>query len=138
MALRVLVVDDEPDIRTVLRATLERHRCSVAEAENGKRIVTSARRHKADIVLLDIMMPGVDGYEALAALQANKRTRDIPIAMLTAMSDMASIERAIDAGATGYLTKPFSVDMLYPQMEAIIDKARERSSEKVVDYPVVV
>lgn len=138
MALRVLVVDDEPDIRTVLRATLERHGCAVAEAENGRKVVASARRHKADIVLLDIMMPGVDGHEALAALQANKRTRDIPIAMLTAMSDMASIERAIDAGATGYLTKPFSIDMLYPQMEAIIDKAREDSRHKVVDYPVVV
>jgi two-component system, OmpR family, response regulator len=138
VALRVLVVDDEPDIRTVVRATLERHGCAVAEAESGRKVVSYARKHRADIVLLDITMPGVDGYEALAALQGNKRTCDIPIAMLTAMSDMSAIQRAIDAGATGYLTKPFSVDLLYPQMEAIVEKARDDSSHKVVDYPVVV
>ena len=54
--------------------------------------------------------------------------------MLTALSDMSAIERAIDAGATGYLTKPFSIDLLYPQMEAIVDKAKDDSGHKLVDY----
>lgn len=133
-AMRVLVVDDEPDIRTILRTALEAQGCAVAEAASGQRIVAHAKKHQPDIILLDIMMPGVDGYAALAALQRGKRTRDIPIAMLTALSDMSAIERAIDAGATGYLTKPFSIDLLYPQMEAIVDKAKDDSGHKLVDY----
>ncbi|MBT5532024.1 response regulator, partial [Candidatus Poribacteria bacterium] len=109
MALRVLIVDDEPDIRQVLRLVLEKDGCEVTEEEGAKAIVKVARRQQPDVILLDVMMPGVDGFEAVEALQADKRTSGIPIAMLTALGDMGSIQRAIDAGATGYLTKPFSV-----------------------------
>ena len=77
--LGLLVVDDEPYIRTILRTALEAQGCAVAEAASGKRIVAHAKKHQPDIILLDIMMPGVDGYAALAALQRGKRTRDIPM-----------------------------------------------------------
>ena len=106
----------------------------------GAQAVYSARFVPRRIVQLisehrpDIMMPGVDGYAALTALQSESRTRSIPIAMLTALSDMPAIERAIDAGATGYLTKPFSIDLLYPQIEVIVDRARNHSGQKLVDY----
>ena len=138
MALRVLVVDDDQDIRTVLRATLERHGCEVSEAKDGIAIAATARECQPDVIVLDIKMPGVDGFETLQALQGSDSTRDIPVAMLTAMSDMSAIERAIEGGATGYLTKPFSVDHLYDQLEAVIAKARETSGHKLVAYPCVI
>ena len=138
MGLRVLVVDDDADIRTVLRSTLERHGCDVSEAQDGSSITAAALGCQADIILLDIKMPGPDGFETLRVLQDSGRTRDIPVAMLTALSDMTAIERAIRGGATGYLTKPFSVDHLYRQLEAIIDKARESAGHKLVAYPSVV
>ncbi|MAF09196.1 two-component system response regulator [Candidatus Poribacteria bacterium] len=138
VALRVLIVDDEPDIRQVLRLVLEKDGCEVIEEEGAKGIVRVARRQEPDVILLDVMMPGVDGFEAVEALQGDKRTRDIPIAMLTALGDMDSIQRAIDAGATGYLTKPFSVELLHGQVLAIIEKAKEDSGQKLVDYPNVV
>ena len=138
MALRVLVVDDDADIRTVLRVTLERHGCEVSEAKDGKGIITTVRKCDPDVILLDIRMPGPDGFETLQALQDNGATRDIPVAMLTSMSDMSAIERAIEGGATGYLTKPFSVDHLHDQLEAVIGKAREASGHKPVAYPSVV
>jgi putative two-component system response regulator len=100
--------------------------------------VASARKHEPDIILLDVMMPGVDGFSAVEALQADKRTSDIPIAMLTALSDMDSIQRAVDGGATGYLTKPFSVELLFAQAETIIEKAKDDSGHRLVDYPRVV
>ncbi|MBT3266431.1 response regulator [Candidatus Poribacteria bacterium] len=138
MALRVLIVDDEPDIRQVLRLVLEKDGCEVTEEEGAKAIVKVARRQQPDVILLDVMMPGVDGFEAVEALQADKRTSGIPIAMLTALGDMGSIQRAIDAGATGYLTKPFSVELLHGQVLAIIEKAKEDAGHKLVDYPNVV
>ncbi len=136
--MRVLIVDDEPDIRQVLRMVLEKNGCEVSEEKGAKRIVNAARKFEPDIILLDVMMPGVDGFTAVEALQADKRTSDIPIAMLTALSDMDSIQRAIDGGATGYLTKPFSVEMLFGQVEAIVAKAKEDAGQKLVDYPRVV
>ncbi len=138
MALRVLVVDDDADIRTVLRATLAKHGCDVLEAKDGSKITATAQKYRPDVILLDILMPRADGYEALEALQGSDSTCDIPVAMLTAMSDMSAIERAIEAGATGYLTKPFSVDHLYDQLEAVVAKAREASGHKLVAYPSVI
>ena len=113
MALRVLVVDDEPDIRTVLRATLERHGCSVAEAENGKRIVTSARRHKADIVLLDIMFPEkkTRGFEAAAEIK--EKYPDLPILAFTAINREYAFDFAQeDIQAEEFINKPVETEKL--------------------------
>lgn len=137
-AMRVLIVDDEPDIRAVLRLVLEKHGCEVFEEEGATRIVDVAREAEPDIILLDVMMPKVDGFQAVESLQADRRTSDIPIAMLTALSDVGSIQRAIDGGATGYLTKPFSVGLLHDQVLAIIEKARGDSGHKLVDYGTIV
>lgn len=132
--MRVLIVDDEPDIRAVLRLVLEKSDCEVFEEGGATKIVSVARELEPDIILLDVMMPKVDGFEAVEALQKDKATRSIPIAMLTALSDLTSIQRAIDGGATGYLTKPFSVELLYDQVLAIIEKAHDDSGHKLVDY----
>ena len=83
--MRVLIVDDEPDIRAVLRLVLEKSDCEVFEEGGATKIVSVARELEPDIILLDVMMPKVDGFEAVEALQKDKATRSIPIAMLTAL-----------------------------------------------------
>ena len=132
----ILIVDDTPDNIDLLGGLLKRYKRTFAL--NGEKALEKVEKNPPDLILLDVMMPGVDGFEAVEALQADKRTSGIPIAMLTALGDMGSIQRAIDAGATGYLTKPFSVELLHGQVLAIIEKAKEDAGHKLVDYPNVV
>lgn len=104
----VLVVDDDDLIRAVVRTTLEDEGVEIIEAENGTEALRVARERRPDLVLLDIMMPGMDGYEVCSELRREPRTRDTVVVMLTAKDSRESRDRGLAAGANAYMTKPFS------------------------------
>ncbi len=108
----VLVVDDEEDIRNMLRLTLTRAGYDVREAENGEIALERMQGELPDLILLDVLMPGMDGFTVCRQVRADERTAHIPILMLSARSDAGSRQEGIRAGATQYLTKPQPIDQL--------------------------
>ena len=105
---RVLVVDDEAPIRLLCRVNLEAEGMEVLEAPDGRAGLDLARREKPDAVLLDVMMPGLDGWSVAEELLAGEETRGIPIVFLTARADLRDRARGIDVGGLDYVTKPFN------------------------------
>jgi CheY-like chemotaxis protein len=119
---RVLVVDDEAAIRLLCRVNLRLAGMEVLEAPNGAVAIELARRERPDIVLLDVMMPEVDGWEVVDALAADAATREIPIVFLSARSERTDQRRGIHAGAVGYVTKPFDPVRLGPFLQELLDR----------------
>jgi DNA-binding response OmpR family regulator len=105
---RVLVIDDEAAIRLLCRVNLEAERMQVDEAADGRAGLEQARSARPDVILLDVMMPGLDGWQVAEELVADERTKDIPIVFLTARADFRDRERGLEAGGIAYLTKPFN------------------------------
>jgi DNA-binding response OmpR family regulator len=103
----VLVVEDEEHIRNVLEYNLRLDGFEVYLASDGPSALETIRQMRPDVVLLDWMMPGMDGLEVLAQLKADEQTRDIPVFMLTAKGMLSEVQRAMEAGADDYITKPF-------------------------------
>lgn len=103
----VLVVEDEEHIRGVLEYNLRLDGFEVHLASDGPTALDAVRQTRPDVILLDWMMPGMDGLEVLAQLKAEEQTRDIPVFMLTAKGMLSEVHRAMDAGADDYITKPF-------------------------------
>src|SRR5215210_2023955 len=101
---RVLVVDDEPDVLLLCRLNLEQRGHEVLEAPNGDEALDHARERAPDLVVLDLMLPGIDGYDGLQALRADDRTTAIPVLVLTAKSLQADRERSRQLGAAAFLT----------------------------------
>jgi len=112
MKRKVLVADDDASVLELCRMVLENEGFEVFTADDVPSCITRARTELPDLVLLDWMMPGVDGMEALRALKASLRTRHIPVVMLTALDGLAEITVATYSGADGYITKPFEMDDL--------------------------
>jgi DNA-binding response OmpR family regulator len=109
---RILVADDDPSVRELCRIVLGTEGYEVLLAENATEGITLAQREHPDLVLLDWMMPEVDGMDALLALKADPATSAIPVVMLTALDGMPQITLATYNGADGYVTKPFEVNDL--------------------------
>ncbi len=112
MSHSVLIVDDEPMARTLLRLMLVRAGFNVFEAENGFDALDKVKEHQPNILVLDVMMPGMDGFTVCQTLREDKETADLPVLMLSAKTDINSINKGIHAGATKYLTKPISPEDL--------------------------
>jgi CheY-like chemotaxis protein len=126
---RLLVVDDDPDNREVLRRRLEREGYRAECAEDGERALQMVAGQRFDLVLLDVMMPGKDGYEVLEELKGSSETRDIPVIMISALDDMRSVVRCIEGGAEDYLPKPFDPVLLRARISASLEKKRLRDQE---------
>ena len=109
MAKAILVADDDPDILSIVSMSLETQGYTVYKAANGREAVDLARQHHPDLVLMDMMMPVVSGYEAVTELKADDSTRDITIVGLSAKAMATDMERATDVGIDGYITKPFRI-----------------------------
>jgi DNA-binding response OmpR family regulator len=107
-ARKVLVIDDEAAIRLLCRVNLEAEKIDVLEAENGRDGLELARAEKPDAVLLDVMMPGIDGWRVAEELLSEPATRDIPIIFLTARAEFRDRARGLDIGGVDYVTKPFN------------------------------
>ena len=110
MKQSVLVVDDEPQARSMLRLILVRAGFDVIEAKDGYEALDEVARQIPDLMLLDIMMPGIDGFSVCEQIRANEETSSLPIIVLSAKTDAESIKRGEEVGATRYLTKPVSPD----------------------------
>jgi CheY-like chemotaxis protein len=122
----ILLVDDETDIRDVAALSLETvGGWRVSHASDGAGGVAMARAERPDAILLDVMMPGLDGPATFACLQADPSTRDIPVILLTAKAQSADRRRFAQLGVAGTLTKPFDPMTLTDQIAAILDREEE-------------
>jgi two-component system alkaline phosphatase synthesis response regulator PhoP len=106
--MKVLVVDDEAPIRLLCRVNLEAEGMTVLEAGDGQTGLELARTEKPDAILLDVMMPGLDGWSVAEQLLTGEATQDIPIVFLTARADLRDRARGMDVGGLEYVTKPFN------------------------------
>ncbi|MGA6927027.1 MAG: response regulator [Desulfosarcina sp.] len=131
---KILVVDDEEDILELVRYNLVREGYTVICAASGETALSSATSDPVDLILLDLMLPGIDGLEVARRLKRNPGTADIPIVMLTAKGEEADIVTGLELGADDYVTKPFSPRILIARVKAVIRRRRaitERESEVV-------
>ena len=117
---KVLLVEDHPDIRRVLQVQLEWMGLTVILVKNGKEGVDTAIADKPDLILMNSIMPEMDGWQAARVLPANPETKDIPILAATAMSESADIQNWIDAGCNDYIVKPFTSDELQRKITTLI------------------
>ena len=118
---RVLVVDDEPDVLLLCRLNLQQRGHEMLEAPDGSRALELARDRHPDVIVLDLMLPGMSGYDVLEALQRDEGTSDIPVLVLTAKSLLADRERSHGLGASAFLTKPFLPNELCEMVDSLVD-----------------
>ncbi len=116
----VLVVEDEQDLQDLLRYNLEREGFRVTSAMRGKQALDIAGADVPDLVLLDLMLPGMDGLEICRALRLSQETANVPIVMLTAKGEEADIVTGLELGADDYITKPFSPRVLIARLKAVL------------------
>jgi len=126
---RILVVDDIEDNRAVLQRRLERQGYAVECAASGGRALEMLAAAPFDLVLLDVMMPELDGFAVLERIKGDARTRDVPVIMISALDDLASVVRCIENGAEDYLPKPFEPVLLKARIGASLEKKRLRDRE---------
>ena len=120
--IRVLVIDDEEPIRLLCRVNLEAEGMEVLEAADGPTGLERARRQQPDVVLLDVMMPKLDGWKVAEELLEDDRTQDIPIIFLTARAEFRDRARGLDIGGVDYVTKPFNPLDLAQLVRGLLDR----------------
>ena len=119
---RVLVIDDEAPIRLLCRVNLEAEGMTVLEASDGPSGLATAREERPDLVLLDVMMPGLDGWCVAEALLEGGETASIPIIFLTARAEFRDRARGLDIGGVDYITKPFNPVELAPLVRSLLER----------------
>lgn len=133
---KILVVDDEPHIRRILQFLLEQEGYEVFQAANGEDALTMVDQVKPDLILLDVMMPKVDGFTVLGYLRENFETRQVPVIMLTAKGESAEKVRGLRGGANDYLTKPFNQEELLLRMSNMLEGNRtQREANPLTGLP---
>jgi DNA-binding response OmpR family regulator len=123
----VLVADDDPDILELVSLTLERDGYEVAQARNGEEALLIASERTLHLAVLDLMMPGVDGYEVTRRLREENPDRELPILVLSAFAEDTQATRALAAGADAYIRKPFSTRELLARAGSLVLARRPRS-----------
>ncbi|MGI8661630.1 MAG: response regulator [Acidimicrobiales bacterium] len=126
MAPRILTVEDDERIRTTLKMALEDEGWAVEEAETGEEALETFARHPSDVVLVDIMLPGMDGFEVCRSIRRNS---DVPIVMVTARADTYDVVAGLEAGADDYMTKPFQPKELSARIRALMRRARKPDAQ---------
>ena len=127
---KILIVDDEPFNVDYLEQELEDSNYTILTASNGREALERVRNELPDLILLDIMMPVMDGFEVLAQLQADPALRDIAVIVISAMNDLASVIKGIKQGADDYLPKPFEPTLLHARISASLEKKSLRDQQR--------
>jgi DNA-binding response OmpR family regulator len=128
---KVLVVDDEAPIRLLCRVNLEAEGMDVLEAADGETGLATARAENPDVVLLDVMMPGMDGWQVAERLVDDPETADIPIVFLTARAELRDRARGLELGGVDYITKPFNPTELAAVVESLLDRVRRGERDEL-------
>lgn len=118
----ILIADDEPSVRLTLRKILDKD-YNIVEATNGQEALDIARGQRLDLILMDLMMPKMDGYTACSKLKADLTTKPVPVIMLTAVGHELNKKYAAEMGAVGYVTKPFTIQELTAAITPHLAKA---------------
>ncbi|MEE4356440.1 MAG: hybrid sensor histidine kinase/response regulator [Desulfococcaceae bacterium] len=129
----VLVVDDDPNNLTVLFDVLDTGNYEIRIAKNGERCLEIVQHEKTDLILLDVMMPGMNGFEVCSRLKADRNTRDIPVIFMTALSETINKIRGFELGAVDYITKPFQVEEVMSRIKTHIQLRNLMNKEKETD-----
>jgi len=125
----VLVAEDEPDIRGLVVFSLEYAGLRVLQALNGEEAVEKAEEEQPDLILLDVRMPKMDGYDACRELKSQDSTKHIPVIFLSARGQEAEIKRGLGLGAVEYILKPFAPDELYRRVESALQRFEREGDE---------
>ena len=128
---KVLVIDDEAPIRLLCRVNLEAEKMRVLEAADGESGLEAARRERPDVILLDVMMPGRNGWEVAEELLADDDTNQIPIIFLTARAEVKDRAKGIDLGGVDYVTKPFNPVELAPLVEDLVQRVESGGRDEL-------
>lgn len=127
----ILVVDDEEDLLELVRYTLAKEGHSITCVDTGEKAVDSVRQRLPDLIVLDLMLPGIDGLEVCRRLKRDSKTREVPIIMLTAKSEERDVIIGLDGGADDYVTKPFSPRVLLARVKSLM---RRKDAELRVQH----
>jgi len=129
--VRILIVDDEVENRELLQIILNWSGFVTQLSASGEEALASAAAEPPDLILVDLLMPGMDGYQFIASLREKSESQDIPVIMLSAMNDSLTRKRALSAGADAYITKPFDRSELCEQVRAVLSSKRSaRESDR--------
>jgi CheY-like chemotaxis protein len=123
---KALIVEDNPDLLEVLTWQLEEMGFAVVSANTGMEGVTKAVEEKPQLILMDIMMPGMDGREATRRIRSKPETKEIPILAATAITDKSQLRECIKAGCNDYISKPFTAKDLQEKIQAVLDPPRDK------------
>ena len=126
---RILIVDDESSIRLVCQLNLDAVGFQTLEAPDGETALALARVEQPDLILLDVMLPGIDGWRVAEELAASPETREIPILFLSARSDRSDEERGHEVGGLGYITKPFDPEELIDRIRDVLERTTRGERE---------
>ena len=122
---KILVVEDEQDIRNLLVFNLEKNDFNVQAVDNGEKALSLIRSNNFDLILLDLMIPGISGFDLTRILKNDDETSEVPIIMLTAKGEEHDIVKGLEIGAQDYITKPFSIKVLIARVNKIIQNKNE-------------
>jgi DNA-binding response OmpR family regulator len=128
---RVLVVDDEAPIRLLCRVNLEAEGMEVLEAADGQAGYEAARSERPDVILLDVMMPGMDGWQVAERLIEDETTSDIPLIFLTARAELRDRARGLELGGVEYITKPFNPVELASIVQDLLERVRRGERDEL-------
>jgi adenylate cyclase len=126
----ILVVDDDGVSRAVLANLLEKQGHTVVLAKDGPEGLQIAAQRPCDLIVLDILMPGMDGYDVVAALKADPALREIPVVMISSIDDMSGIVKSVKLGAEDYIFKPFDEVLLKARVDGCLERKRLRDRER--------
>jgi DNA-binding response OmpR family regulator len=127
MSKEILIVEDEPGVMAAIRFLMEQQGYNVRVAEKGEDALDLLSTNKPHLVLLDIMLPGMNGWEVCEAIRSNPEYRNVKIVFLTARRNEAEIAKGLDLGANAYITKPFKNDQLIARVKALLQDALEEA-----------
>ena len=129
----ILIAEDEKDIRQLVSFNLERESFSTISSGDGKTALTLARSNIPDLIILDLMLPIMDGFEVFKELRLDSRTKDIPVIMLTAKAQLDDIIAGLEMGADDYLTKPFSPKELMLRVKALLKRVKTSTGSTIIE-----